>query len=134
MLKLRHSKYELGILSPDGNTNISFIRSKALAADVVWGYGDIKESLSKGAVLSLGDAEFPVIINPTSVKTDKFQFALVTADGKEFPCTIGVLPTWEIKGDDAFASRQQSQRKLSTRIFSRFQLCVVQIRRWAITN
>ncbi len=113
-----------GILSPDGNTNISFIRSKALAADVVWGYGDIKESLSKGAVLSLGDAEFPVIINPTSVKTDKFQFALVTADGKEFPCTIGVLPTWEIKGDDAFASRAAEPEKVINKdIFTVSALC-----------
>lgn len=74
--------------------------------------------------MSLGDAEFPVIINPTSVKTDKFQFALVTADGKEFPCTIGVLPTWEIKGDDAFASRAAEPEKVINKdIFTVSALC-----------
>lgn len=113
-----------GILSPEGNTNISFIRSKALTTDMVWGYGDIKMALSKGAVLSLGDAEFPVIINPTSVKTDKFQFALVTPDGKEFPCTIGVFPTWEIKGDNAFASRAEEPEKVINKdIFTVSALC-----------
>ena len=58
--------------------------------------------------MSDAKAEFPVILNPSSVKlTDKFVFTLVDAAGKNVPVkVISVNKEWEIKDmTNPFVSR-----------------------------
>ena len=93
------------ITFPNLSTDLTFMRSTPLEKEIVWIDGTV---LKAGVVLSDAKAEFPVILNPSSVKlTDKFVFTLVDATGKNVPVkVVSVNKEWEIKDmNDPFASR-----------------------------
>ena len=93
------------ITFPGISPELNFIQSTPLENEIVWVDGTV---LKAGTVLSDAKAEFPVILNPSSVKlTDKFVFTLVDAAGKNVPVkVISVNKEWEIKDmTNPFVSR-----------------------------
>ena len=85
---------------------LNFIKSEPLEKDITWGYNSIKVDLTKGDVLNTGSQEFPVIINPSDVKFDKYNYSLVDARGEEMPFELGIEKNWTLsEGENPFAAR-----------------------------